>query len=148
MKILELAQRVQRKYGTNNPSEILSALGVKVFYIPMSGVRGIYKRIERNTIVFADSDLDERDTQFVLGHELGHHLLHRGENRVFLDRCTYAKTSVQEHEADLFSVCLMAPYPCEVLSEQCTVDTVACLLGVRHDLAEAYIQEAEPMAGK
>ena len=49
----------------------------------MIGIRGIYKRIEGNTIVFVDSNLDERTRTFVLAHELGHHLLHKGTNRIF-----------------------------------------------------------------
>lgn len=145
MTILELAQKIEREYGTNHPDEILACMGVKVFEIPMSGVRGMYKRVKRNTIVFADSGLDERTRQFVLGHELGHHLLHRGENRVFLDRCTAFVTSIPEKQADTFSVCLMATCPQDVLwnEEYVTAERVACRLGVEKRIAQLYIDELD-----
>lgn len=145
MTILELAQKIERKYGTNRPDEILACMGVKVFEIPLSGVRGMYKRVRRNTIVFVDSGLDERMRQFVLGHELGHYLLHRGENRVFLDRCTAFVTSIPEKQADTFSVCLMATCPQDMLwnEEYVTAERVACRLGVEERIAQFYINELD-----
>ena len=94
MQMLNRARAVIRKYGDNNPKNILESQGVKLFFLPMIGIRGIYKRIEGNTIVFVDSNLDERTRTFVLAHELGHHLLHKGTNRIFLDRCKIGRAHV------------------------------------------------------
>lgn len=141
MNIQALAQRVTRKYGTNDPEIILQTLQIKIFELPMFGIRGIYKRVKRNTIVFVNSELQERERFFVLAHELGHHLLHRGDNRVYLDRCTFYETSRYEKEADLFAVCLMAYDLEEPLDTDMTVDVFASKLGIPRDLAEAYFCE-------
>ena len=141
MQMLNRARAVIRKYGDNNPKNILESQGVKLFFLPMIGIRGIYKRIEGNTIVFVDSILDERTRTFVLAHELGHHLLHKGTNRIFLDRCTLLKTSRYEDEADLFATCLLAPWPDDVLFEGETMDDLATRIGVRREVAEMYLNE-------
>ncbi len=86
-------------------------------------------------------ELDERTRRFVLGHELGHHLYHRGQNRVFMDRHTLLIPSKQEIEADTFSVCLMQPHPDELLLEGETTEQLAIRLGVDLRLAELYQTE-------
>ncbi len=144
MTTLKRAQAVARKYGTNDPYQILTQLGVTVIPCRLSGVRGIYKQLKRNTFVFVDSGLDERTRDFVLGHELAHHLLHRGNNRMFLEHCTYFRTSRFEKEADLFSLCLMAPDPAEVIHRGETTDHLAARMGVTYQQAEAYRQEVLP----
>lgn len=141
MTLLQRAQRLTNKYGTNDPQSILQEMGVVILSVPMSGIRGMYKRLKRNTFVFIDSELDERTRRFVLGHELGHHLYHRGQNRVFMDRHTLLIPSRQEIEADTFSVCLMEPRPDEVLFEGETTGQLAARLGV--DLRLAGLYQAE-----
>ena len=141
MTLLQRAQRLTNKYGTNDPQSILQEMGVVILSVPMSGIRGMYKRLKRNTFVFIDSELDERTRRFVLGHELGHHLYHRGQNRVFMDRHTLLIPSRQEIEADTFSVCLMQPHPDEVLFEGETTEQLAIRLGVDLRLVELYQTE-------
>lgn len=103
MTILQRAQRIAEQYGTTDPQKILTAMRIKIFLVPMYGIRGMYKQLKRNTFVFVDSGLNDCERRFVLGHELGHHLFHRGQNRVFMDRCTLQVTSRPEVEADTFS---------------------------------------------
>ena len=141
MTILQQAQKLAARYSTNNPREILHALGIVVMEVPIEGIRGIYKRVQRNTFVFVDSSLDERTQLFVLGHELGHHIYHRGQNRVFLDRYTLMVPSKAETEADTFSVCLMGYDPSEIVFEGEGVEQIAARLGVEQRLAWLYREE-------
>ncbi len=141
MTILQRAQRIAKKYGTTDPQEILTAMQIKIFEVPMHGVRGMYKQLKRNTFVFVDSNLDEHERRFVLGHELGHHLFHRGQNRVFMDRCTLQVTSRPEIEADTFAVCLMAPDPTAVIYDGESCEQLAARLGVDTRLAALYQSE-------
>ena len=141
MTILQRAQRSAEQYGTTDPQKILTAMRIKIFLVPMYGIRGMYKQLKRNTFVFVDSGLNDCERRFVLGHELGHHLFHRGQNRVFMDRCTLQVTSRPEIEADTFSVCLMAPDPAEVLFDGETTDQLAARLGVNVQIAELYYSQ-------
>lgn len=141
MTLLRQAQKLVNRYGTNNPERILTAMNVKILSCPMQGLRGIYKQVKRNTFVIVDCALEEQTRAFVLGHELGHHVLHKQENRVFLDRCTFLKTSRFENEANVFSLCLIAPNPHDVIYPGETLDNLACRLGVDRHLAELYVRE-------
>ncbi len=141
MTIQAVAKRLAKKYGTANPQTILEAMYIKIFEFPMTGIRGIYKRIKRNTVVFVDSGLSEEDRTFVLAHELGHHMLHRGDNRVFLDSCTLFRAGRYENEADLFAVCLLAEGIDDIPDDGMTVDVFAARLGISRHLAEAYFRQ-------
>lgn len=143
MDMLAKAQRIVARHGTNDPETILRELGVPVVALEMRGLRGIYKVIENIPFVFIDGRLPERERQFVAGHELAHHLFHRGDNRIFLERRTLLKTSRQEAEANIFSLCLMAPDPDEVIAEGDDVRAVACRIGVSEGLAALYIAEVQ-----
>lgn len=138
-----LARQLISEHETNNPASILEQLGVKVFYVALHGIRGLYKCVEDVPEVFVSCNMEERETEFVLGHELAHYLLHRGENRIFLENRTLLKTSKAEMEADLFSICLMEPCPCDIILESETLQCVACRLGVPLSVADLYIKEAE-----
>ena len=143
MTMIKRVQRLTKRYGTNNPKTILQAMGIDIIYCPLNGLRGIYKRIERNNIIFINDNLTQQDETFVLGHELGHYILHRGVNRMFMEQCTFFRTSRYENEANLFSVCLMAPEPTEIINTDDTIDTIAFKVGVTRNLANLYWQEVE-----
>ncbi len=141
MNMFETVRAVIKANGTNAPDEILLADGVKIFLLPMSGLRGIYKTLHDIPMVFVDSGLDERQRRFVLAHELAHHLFHRGLNRVFLERCTFMKTDCYEREAELFAACLLCPFPEEYIFEGETVSDLAHRTGFSEDVAKLYLSE-------
>ena len=141
MNMFETVRAVIEANGTNAPDEILLAEGVKIFYLSMSGLQGIYKALHGIPMVFVDSGLDGRQRQFVLAHELAHHLFHRGLNRVFLERCTFLKTDCYEREAELFAACLLCPYPEEHIFEGETVSDLSHRAGFPEDVARLYLRE-------
>ena len=141
MNMFETVRAVIEANGTNAPDEILLAEGVKIFYLSMSGLQGIYKALHGIPMVFVDSGLDGRQRQFVLAHKLAHHLFHRGLNRVFLERCTFMKTDCYEREAELFAACLLCPFPEEYIFEGETFSDLAHRAGFSEDVAKLYLSE-------
>lgn len=139
--MFETVRAIIAANATNDPEEMLSSQHVKIFYLPMTGIRGIYKAIYGIPMVFIDSNLDERDQRFVLAHELAHHLFHRGLNRVFLDRCTFMKTDCYEREAELFAACLLCPDPDEYIFEGETVFDLAHRARFSEDVSKLYLKE-------
>ena len=71
------------------------------------GGRGFYQYLKRCHIIYLDSELDEATARFVCGHELGHSLMHRGLNRIFMGARTLFVTGRYETEANQFSVVLV-----------------------------------------
>lgn len=101
------AHSLVRKYGTRDPFRIADALGISVVRIPLSGIRGFYQYVKRCRIIYIADNLSEMDARFVCAHELGHALLHRGYNRIFMDTHTYFPANRYEVEANRFAVDLL-----------------------------------------
>lgn len=102
-----IAVSLVRKYGTRDPFQIADALGILIIRTPMQGIRGFYQYIKRCRIIYIDSGLSDRDARFVCAHEIGHALLHRGYDRIFMDTHTYFAVNRYEIEADRFAVDLL-----------------------------------------
>lgn len=102
-----LAEKLVDRYGTRDPFKIAKYLDYIMVQTPLVGIRGFYDYKKRNHFIYIDSELDECQQQFVCAHELGHSLLHRGLNRIFMDTKTHFKTSCYEREANEFAVELL-----------------------------------------
>lgn len=107
MKLKRMAESLVRKYKTRNPFEIAEALGYVVVAAPLKGIRGCYQQMKRCTIIYIAQDLPYWDAAFVCAHEIGHVLLHRGCNRLFMDTNAYFKVDQYEIEADKFALNLV-----------------------------------------
>lgn len=107
MDIKRLAERLVDKHGTRDPFRIAAELGYTIIYTPLVGVRGFYQYLKRCHIIYLDSELDDDTARFVCAHELGHSILHRGLNRIFMDTRTFIVTSRYETEANRFAVDLL-----------------------------------------
>jgi Zn-dependent peptidase ImmA (M78 family) len=107
--IKKLANSLAKKYQSRNPFEIIQGMNVILVLAPLIDVRGFYQYFQRNNIIYIDELLPEHERKFVCAHELGHMLMHRKENTVFMDTRTYLKTTPYEAEADKFAVELLVP---------------------------------------
>lgn len=107
MSMKSLAEKLATKYDTRDPFKIAKYLDYIVIQTPLIGIRGFYDHKKRNHFIYIDSELDEWQRRFVCAHELGHSLLHRGLNRIFLDTKTHLKTNCYEQEANEFAVELL-----------------------------------------
>ncbi len=144
MDIKRLAEKLVGRFGTRDPFKIAEELGYTIIYAPLVGVRGFYQYLKRCHIIYLDSELDEATARFVCGHELGHSILHRGLNRIFMDTRTFIVTGRYETEANQFSVDLiysdeeLQPF----LSRNC--ECAAAYMGVSNVLAAYRMQEVVP----
>lgn len=102
-----VAASLVRRCGTKDPFRIAKDLGFLVIRTPLRGIRGFFQYVKRCSIIYIDSSLEDREASFVCAHELGHAILHRGCNRIFMDKHTYFPVNRQEIEADRFAVDLL-----------------------------------------
>lgn len=131
-----IAEYLVRKFGTRDPFRIADALGMSVVRIPLHGIRGLYQYMKRCKIIYIDSSLSEMDTRFVCAHEIGHALMHRGCNRIFMDTHTYFSVNRYEIEANRFAVDLL--YDDDDLRDflEHPIQLAADCMGVSTELAE------------
>jgi Zn-dependent peptidase ImmA (M78 family) len=101
------ATSLVRRYGTRDPFRIAEAMGITVVRVPLKGIRGFYQCMKRCRFIYIADDLSGADARFVCAHELGHAMLHRGYNRIFMDAHTYFPTNRYEVEANRFAVDLL-----------------------------------------
>ena len=136
MNIKAQANRLAVKHGTRDPFQIAYALGFLVIRAPMTGLRGFYQYIKRCHIIYINDALDEVQARLVCAHELGHYFLHRGMNRMFMNRATLAVTGKYEKEAHRFAVDLLysdddlLPYLSRPIAD------AAAFMGVPSSIAE------------
>lgn len=144
MNTKRLADTLARKYGTRDPFQIARSLGYTIIYTPLVGVRGFYQYLKRCHIIYLDSSLDDNTARFVCAHELGHSLLHRGCNRIFMDTRTFVVTSRYETEANRFAIDLI--YDDDDLQDllELPMPTVARCLGVPQPLATYRMGSVQP----
>lgn len=131
-----MANSLVRKYMTHDPFKIAKAMGIEIVFMPLQGIRGMFRAMKRCRFIFIDSSLGEHDARFVCAHELGHAILHRGCNRIFMDTNTYFQVNRYEIEADCFAVDLL--YDDDDLRDflEHPIQVAADCMGVSMELAE------------
>ena len=102
-----IAESLVQKHKTRDPFRIAKDRGYVVIRCPLKGVRGFFQYLQRRYVIYIDNDLPEPDARFVCAHEIGHIMLHRGENRFFTDTNTYFQSNCRDIEANRFAVDLL-----------------------------------------
>ena len=130
-----IADSLVRKYHTRDPFRIAKELGYIIIRTPLKGIRGFYQHVRRCYVIYIDSKLGYNEARFVCAHEIGHVLMHRGLNRIFMDSHTYFQTNRYEIDANHFAVDLL--YDDDDLREFLNhpVQVAADCMGISSDLA-------------
>jgi len=105
------ADRLTKLYGTTDPFKIAVELGIRIIFMDLKDIKGMYAFILRNRFIVIDNKLDEIEQRIVLAHELGHDQLDRGSCfRAFTDsRYISYETHRREIGANYFSAQLLIP---------------------------------------
>ncbi|WP_312694068.1 ImmA/IrrE family metallo-endopeptidase [Caproiciproducens sp.] len=142
MNEMALVDKLIKKYKTNNPFELCDALDYIVLQVPLTGVRGFYQYYKSNNLVYINLDLPDQVKKFVCAHEIGHALMHRNTNTIYLDTRTFLKTSVYERQANQFAINLLYPHDADFDEyRDCTISQTAKCLNVSEELLEYRLHE-------
>lgn len=98
-----------KKYNTANPFELCDLLGVHLNYSPLGSLNGYYRCSEGYHFIQINSNLDRMHQYATCAHELGHYILHQGQNGLFLST-TLILTDKLEKQADRFALYLLLKY--------------------------------------
>lgn len=135
-----MAESLVRKYKTRDPFRIADSMGLTVIRTQLRGIRGFYQHVARCGIIYIDSSLSEPESRFVCAHEIGHALLHRGCNRIFMDAHTYFPVNRYEIEANRFAVDLIFDDKDLIDFLEHPIQVAADCMGVNLELAEYRLQ--------
>ncbi len=131
-QIYKIANRLINRYGTCDPFELCTHLGVNVRYADLGSLKGMYKYIKRNCFVVINSKLNNHIRRIVCCHELCHHILHRdiSKNAVLWDNMLFDKSTGIEHEANMLCAELLISDEemNQLIKESKSADEIAALL--------------------
>ncbi len=141
MDIKAKVNKLVYKYKTRNPFEIVKGMNVILVFYPLNGVRGFYQYFQRNNIIYIDEKLSDSDKLFVLAHELGHMMLHKKSNAIFMDTRTQFKTTKYEIEANKFAMELLIEDSILEENKELTTGQLARMLGYHEKLIELRLKK-------
>lgn len=140
MNIQQRVDKLVRLYQTRNPFEIIKGMDVILIFHPLEGIRGFYQYFQRNHIIYIDENLPKTEQIFVCAHELGHMLMHKKANAIYMDTKTFLNANKFEIEANTFAAELLIPD--EIILENCqyTTEQLSRLLGYEQSLIELRLK--------
>ncbi len=107
-RIMNLAEQLKQEYNTCDPSELCRCLGITLLRADLPRrINGFYMETAGKQAVVISSSIKEPLDNACTAHELGHAILHKGINTVFLTDSTNFVTGRYEREADLFAAALL-----------------------------------------
>ena len=140
MEIKAMVNKLVRKYKTRDPFEMIKGMNVILVFYPLDGVRGFYQYFQRNNIIYIDETLSEHDKAFVLAHEIGHMILHKKSNAIFMDSRTQFRTSKYENEANKFAIELLISDESLCEYSNCTIEQLSRIYGYHQKLIELRLK--------
>lgn len=103
----EKAQKLIDEYGTSDPFELCDFLNIHIVYCDLpERIEGFFQNLLDEFIVYVNHNIDEEKIDGVVGHELGHIMMHSELNTLFLKENTYLNVDKYETEANIFSAYL------------------------------------------
>lgn len=136
MDIKKNVNKLVRKYKTRNPFEMIKGMNVILVFYPLQGVRGFYQYFQRNNIIYISEELSDNEKFFVLAHELGHMVLHKKSNAIFMDTRTQFNTTKYEIEANKFAMELLIDDSVLEENRELTTEQLSRMLGYNEKLIE------------
>jgi Zn-dependent peptidase ImmA (M78 family) len=129
-------KKIVHKYETNDPYKLCKIFNIDIKEVDIGNVRGMYQHNFRKKLIYINSKLEQQIQRQVLAHELGHALLHKKVNTVFLDIYTCLNVDKLEIEANTFAAELLIPD--DELIQYCeySQECIACVFGVQEKIVE------------
>ena len=140
---ITIANSTVKKYNTRDPFQIAKEKNVILVYAHLIDIRGFYQYFQRQHIICIDQDLSDQEKKFVCAHELGHMMMHKNSNAIYMDTQTFFNTNKLENEANTFAVNLLIPDESivEVIDNQnCTLEYMSRMLGYNQKLIELRLR--------
>lgn len=131
---ISIANSTVKKYKTRDPFQISKEKNIILVYAPLIDIRGFYQYFQRQHIICIDENLPDQQKKFVCAHELGHMIMHKRSNAIYMDTKTFFNTNKLEKEANEFAVNLLIPN--EIIIEKATFTTnqLSRLLGYEEEI--------------
>lgn len=134
-RIFPFVTNLISEYGTRDPFELCRLCGVSVVFAELPpSVDGFYMETEGKQAIVLSNSLSGIRKHFCAAHELGHALLHRSLNSIFISENTQLPVGRYEREADIFAAALVLGDENSVNAEQ-----LCKAVGIPKPVIESYL---------
>lgn len=140
MDIKKKADELVCRFRTRNPFEIVQGLNVILVFVPLTDTRAFYQYFQRNNIIYIDENLSYHEQAFECAHEMGHMLLHKKTNTIFMDTRTGFNTNRFEIEADTFAMDLLVGDDTLIEYQEYNEEQLSRILGYEQRLIELRLK--------
>lgn len=140
MDIKKKADELACRFRTRNPFEIVRGLNVILVFVPLTDTRAFYQYFQRNNIIYIDENLSYHEQAFECAHEMGHMLLHKKTNTIFMDTRTGFNTNRFEIEADTFAMDLLVGDDTLIEYQEYNEEQLSRILGYEQRLIELRLK--------
>lgn len=134
MDIKRTAEKLMRKYNTNDPFKLAEKLNIIVKYDDLGNTWRYFITYKRIKIIHINNNLEEWLQRYTCAHELGHSILHKGVPTPFLKKHTLFSIDKIERQANTFAVELLIPDKVIAQYEGYTVHNIADIVGIPNGL--------------
>lgn len=140
MDVKAIVESVVEKYGTRSPYELASLMNIQLYKSELGDIRGYYIKMFRIKQIYLNCNLERRELEYVLSHEIGHAVMHPDSNTPFLRDSTYLSVDKLEVQANKFAVELLIPDSLLLEYWQYSVEQMARLTGYSQKLIELRLK--------
>ncbi len=107
-RVVQLAKQLKEEYKTDDPYELCRCLNITLVRTDLpDSIDGFYMEQGGRQAIVIKAALENPSDIACAAHELGHAVLHKGMNTVYLSERTPSVTGKYEQEADLFAAALI-----------------------------------------
>ena len=133
--IVKKANELIQECGERNPYYAAEQNGAILKYKDLGTLKGAYFGNMKVPVIVINSELDENTQKTVCAHELGHHILHKGQ-MLSCDTADLQSASILEREANIFASAFLidAEKALGLLSVGNTIEQVSAIMGISKEL--------------
>lgn len=133
--IIEKAKELISVCGDRDPYDAAKQTGAMLRHKDLGSLKGAYFGNMEIPVIVINSTLDEIMDKIVCAHELGHHILHKGQ-MLSCENAGFEDVAILEREANIFASAFLidTDRAINLLNEGMTISQVAATLETSTDL--------------
>ena len=132
--ICKKAAETVKLYGSD-PFEAVIQAGATLSFKDLGSLKGAYFGNMSKPAIVINRELDEQLQKTVCAHELGHHVLHKGQ-MLSCENASFEDAGIMEREANVFAAYFLIDYSqaLELLRDGYSIEQTAAQLGTDKNL--------------